>query len=177
MSKTFFTFLTGLAAGLLIAGAVWLAASPPRGEPVSLLPPPTPPDIQVYVTGAVIRPGVYALPPGSRVKDAVDAAGGFLPIADEDSVNLASLLQDGDHVEIPREAFDASSESLDRININQASAQELDTLPGIGPSLAEEIVSYRRQYGSFQKIEDIMGVPGIGPATFERIKDYITTGY
>ena len=177
MTKSFFTFLTGLVAGMLLAGILWLTASPPRGKPVELLPPATPPNIEVYVTGAVIHPGVYALPPGSRVKDAVNAAGGMLPIADRENINLATLLADGDHVEVPRAAFSSSEETTDRININRASAEELDTLPGIGPALAQEIVNYRRQYGNFQTIEDIMGVPGIGPATFDRIKEYITTGY
>ncbi|NOY98363.1 MAG: ComEA family DNA-binding protein [Chloroflexi bacterium] len=175
--KTSTNIVLGILAGLLLAGVLWVVASPPRGEPVALLPPPTQAPLSVYVTGAVLHQGVYDLPQGSRVEDAVEAAGGFLPIADKEHVNLAAALEDGEQVIVPRLEFSNSGADLDRVNINTAAAEELDALPGIGPSLAQQIVDYRRQYGSFRKIDDIMGVPGIGPATFDRIKDLITTGY
>jgi len=137
------------------------------------------------VAGAVPRPGVYELPDGSRVKDAVDAAGGFLAEADRTGLNLAAPLEDGQQLQIP---FLAGAEpvgaarvdepaALDLIDINTADAETLSTLPGIGPTLAQRIVEYRETWGDFYYIEDIMNVEGIGPSTFENIKDLIMTGY
>lgn len=174
-SKTFLYIAYGVLIGLLAAGVIWLAASPPRGEPVTLLPTPTPGMVTVYVSGAVMTPGVYSLPDGSRVEDAVLAAGGFAPGAETDSLNLATVLEDGQQIDVPG-IVSASHVNAGRVNINTASADELDTLPSIGPTTAQAIVDYRLEHGSFASIQDIQNVPGIGPATYDKIKDYITVG-
>lgn len=175
----------GALIGLAAAGAIWLTASPPRGQAVTLRPPPTPVPIVVQVSGSVPRPGVYELPAGSRVRDAVDAAGGFLAGADYGSVNLALPLNDGQEVVIAGptpEGDDAGSDTTRSgdasdvvapnplVDINTATAEELETLPGIGPTLAQRIVDYRTQNGPFETIEDIMNVSGIGLATFENFR-------
>lgn len=189
---------------LLTIGACYLLwrPAPPEPAPVAAIvvytptamptatpaPTPTPPPIVVYVSGAVAHPGVYALPPNARVADALAAAGGPLDGADLTQVNLARRLVDEEQVHIPRpgETPLAAPTPLLRtttapasgasgpININTASAAELDALPGIGPGYAERIVAYRESHGPFATIEEIQNVPGIGPATFARIKDMIT---
>ncbi len=172
---------------LLLGIAVFLVRRPhPKGIEVIPPPPtPTPAPLRVYVSGAVRNPDVYLLPPGSIVKDALVAAGGATSQADLDNINLALPLQDGMHVLVPRKGetpapSSASSPVLNvtsstgRININTASQEELETLPGIGPSLARRIIQYREANGPFRNIEDILQVKGIGEATFERIKNLIT---
>jgi len=187
--------------GLLAAGVINLIASPPRGEPVQLLPPPTPAPILVHVTGAVAEPGVYELPPDSRVQHALQAAGGLLPEADSRGLNLAAKLEDGAQITIgtrpptgtpnpdptgggssvilptPTASRDpATPDPQAVIDINTATQAELETLPGIGPVTAQKIIDYRTENGPFQTIEDIQNVSGIGPATFDKIKDRITVG-
>jgi len=173
--KTLLNIVYGILIGLLATGVIWLAASRPRGDPVALLPTPTPGMLTVYVSGAVATPGVYSLPDGSRVEAAVQAAGGFVSGAEQESINLAALLEDGQQVNVPG-IVDTSHVTPGRVNINTATASELDALPGIGPTTAQAIVDYRLQHGSFQVIQDIQNVPGIGSATYDGIKDYITVG-
>lgn len=142
--------------------------------------------IQVYVSGAVERPDVYSLPINSIVKDALSAAGGPADDADLDRVNLAAPLGDGMQVHFPRQgeaaavpAGGALSNPIPAsgpIDINTATLEQLDTLPGIGPSIAQRIVDYRQANGPFQSIEQIKDVKGIGDALFEKIKDSITIG-
>ncbi len=165
----------GILIGLLAAGLIWLATSQPRGAPVTLLSSPTPGSLTVYITGAVTLPGIYYLPEGSRINDAVKAAGGFTTNAEIDQINLAVPLEDGIHVNVPG-VGGTSHILLGRININTATVDELDTLPGIGQTAAQMIVEYRIQNGPFQAIQDIQNVAGIGPATYNRIKDLITLG-
>lgn len=184
--KNWRTIVIGLIAGLLAAGAVWLVSRPPRGQMVRLLPPPTPAPLVVHVSGAVARPGVYRLPAGSRVKDAILAAGDALPDAWLDGLNLAALLEDGVKIEVLRFPPPAATTSAGPtrlpspvtltgpIHINQASQEELESLPGIGPVIAARIIAYRDENGPFSKLEAIQNVSGIGPATFEQIKDFIT---
>ncbi len=93
--KSWWKVAFGILCGLLGGGLIYLVSSPPRGAPVQLLPPPSPAPIQVYVTGAVIHPGVYALPAGSRIEQAIQAAGGAAAQADLQAVNLAEMLEDG----------------------------------------------------------------------------------
>jgi len=184
--------LFGVLTGFFLAGVAFLAARPPAGQPIVLEPAPTKAPIVVHVIGAVVRPGVYALPEGSRVQDAVMAAGGLLAEANPNAINLAAKLEDGQQVAIsdqsgrvplavtPTAAFEVieptkpAPESGDLININTASQEELESLPGIGPTLAQRIIDYRTEHGPFKQIEDIMNVPGIGPATFDQIADLIT---
>ncbi len=151
----------------------------PTDEPAT----PTPATINVYVSGAVKQPDVYALPSNAIVEDAIAAAGGVTAAADLDRINLAIRLADEMHVYVPRqgEAAPPPSDSApgaatEKININTASAEELDKLPGIGPSIAKAIIDYRTKNGAFKKIEDINAVKGIGDALFEKIKDQITVG-
>ncbi len=147
--------------------------------------------IYVHVCGCVKKPGLYHLKAGSRVADAVDMAGGFTKKADQTAWNLAQALEDGMQIRVPALGEEASgSASLsassdggpdgragdkgDKININTASAEELTSLAGIGPSRAEDIVAYRESHGAFKTIEDIKSVSGIGPSIFDKIKDRIT---
>ena len=172
--------------GLFLAALIWLVARNPGGEAVALRPVPTEQPLVVHITGAVPRPGIYAMPKGSRVQDVISAAGGFLAEADKSNINLAERLEDGQRLDIPYgeggsiliptpgERLVPSGDEL--VNINTASSAELDTLPGIGPTTAQKIIDYRTQNGPFQAIKDIMNVSGIGPGTFERIKDKITVG-
>ncbi len=182
-------------AGLCIlagAAALYWIARPPQGDPIQLLPAPSPSQYQVYVVGAVVQPGVYSLPPGSRVNDAIQSAGGFRGDSDEVAVNLAAILIDGDRILVPTQKIPTPTRvnpsktpdpgntvapiiTPELININIASLEELDTLPGIGPVTAGRIISYRQLYGSYKTIQDIMNVEGIGPALFSKIKDLITT--
>lgn len=154
----------------------------PTAEP----PTPTPSTINVYVSGAVNQPDVYALPLNSIVKDAIAAAGGATDEADLDRINLATKLADQMQVYVPRKGEEAPAPippdgsapapAGDKININTASVEELDKLPGIGPSIAGAIIDYRTKNGPFQQIESINDVKGIGDALFEKIKDQITVG-
>ncbi len=173
--------LIGFGLGLLILGFWTQSATKP--ETIEFLPSEeasTP--ILVDVAGAVIQPGVYQLPPGSRVNQAIKAAGGLSQEADfawiERHLNLARKLTDGEKLYFPRQgelAAEAGT-TLGRktINLNQATPAELETLPGIGPAMAERIVSYRQKQGGFKTVEELMAVPGIGPKTFVRIKDQLS---
>ncbi len=143
---------------------------------------PTPPPIRVYISGAVRRPAVYELPPDSIVQDALDAAGGPTSDADLVHINLAQGLADQQHVYVSREGeanptppVSGSGESAGAtVNINTATAAELEALPRIGPTMAQRIVEYRQTNGPFESIEEIQNVPGIGPATFAGFEDMIT---
>ncbi|HEY69136.1 MAG TPA: ComEA family DNA-binding protein [Anaerolineae bacterium] len=177
--------LAGILMGLLSAGIFSLVSSKPRGHAVALLHPPTPGPVQVHVCGAVNQPGVYALPRGSIVEHAIEAAGGFTPEAVPSALNLAAVLEDGQKVHVPEQENHAVSIASsayttvdpapgELININTATASELDLLPGIGPSLANNIIEHRQNYGPFTSIEDIINVSGIGPAKFAELRDLIT---
>jgi competence protein ComEA len=173
--KTILNITYGVLIGLVAAGIILLAVSRPRGEVVTLLPTATPGMLTIYINGAVATPGLYTLPIGSRVDAAVKAAGGILPGAEMNEINLAMQLTDGQQINIPG-IVDTSHVNVGRVNINTATAAELDNLPGIGPTTAQAIVDYRLQHGPFQVIQDIQNVPGVGPATFAEIQDYIIVG-
>lgn len=133
--------------------------------------------ISVYVCGAVKCPGVVELPEGSRVNDALEAAGGFAEDASREQVNLAAKVSDGERIFFPTcEEAASVAEERDRdglININTASAEELCTLPGIGASRAADIIRYREREGAFVTCEDIMKVTGIKNSVYDKIKDRI----
>ena len=154
--------------------------------------------LTVYVTGAVNHPGVLTLGEGARAADAVNACGGVLPTADMEKVNMAQMLKDGQQLLIPEKTGKqerlsggkvtgeevkgkhASGKSNGKdekggiVNINTADESELDTLPGIGPSMAKRIVEFRQTEGAFQSPEDLKKVRGIGDAKFEKLKDRIS---
>lgn len=170
----------------------------PRPEPILITQPTpaptaTPAPLQVYIVGAVQHPGLYALPPGSRLAHAVEAAGGLSEEADAEAVNLADLLRDGQQVYVPKRGtppppaptplgaaappsagLSAARSAAELININTASAAELESLPGIGPALAQRIIAYREEHGPFASPEQIMQVSGIGQGRYEQIKGQIT---
>lgn len=185
-----------LLAGLLLLGslgglAFWLRPQP--APPLAVLTPtprptasPAPP-LTVHVTGAVAGPGVYRLPPGSRAEQAVAEAGGFTEEADPSSLNLAAPLVDGQQVVVrSRLRTPAAAEPAAaaggltqpgpgaKLNLNQASAADLDQLPGIGAVLAQRIVERRQRLGPFRSIEQLRDEKLVPAATFERIKDLIT---
>lgn len=169
-----------MVAAALIGGSVGLVSRP---RPVALtLQVPSPASsspagrVVVHVSGWVKVPGVVELPEGSRVVDAVAAAGGALPGADLGAVNLAEPLVDGGRVLIPgpgQTDGEAVAVADGRVRVNQATAAELETLPGVGPVLAERIVAYREQNGPFSTVEDLLGVSGIGERTLEELRPLV----
>jgi competence protein ComEA len=166
----------GLAGGLLAAGVLFLVTRPPRGSPVALLPLPTPAALEVHVAGAVLNPGVYTLPPGSRVHAALEAAGGPAGDANLEALNLAEFLADGEQLRVPTrvEAATQASTAANLLDLNTAAQAELEALPGIGPIMAERIITYRQEHGPFVYLEDIMAVEGIGEGIFAEIKSLVT---
>lgn len=142
----------------------------------------------VDIKGQVAAPGVYELPGDSRMKDAIDAAGGFLSDAEPKAINLAMKVQDEMVIYVPAIGEEAAlpapqpsavpaggAEAADAlVNLNTATDADLMTLPGIGPSKAAAIIAYRTDNGNFQKIEDLTNVTGIGEKTFEKLKDSIS---
>ncbi len=175
----------GVVCGLLGAGIILLVSLPPRGQAVQLSPPPSPQPLVIDVSGAVAQPGVYTLPAGSRVTDAIQVAGGVTEKASTGSLNMAALLEDGQQVRVPEirttpgldESIGSrSSGGIILVNINTASQSQLEELPEIGPVTAQKIIAYRDQMGPFLKIEDIQNVEGIGSETFKKIEALITVG-
>lgn len=141
-------------------------------------------DVVVHVAGAVALPGVYHLGGDARVIDAVAAAGGLAADADSDALNLAALLRDGDRVFVPHMGLPVPAvvgpvggspgESSGPVNLNTATADELDALPGVGPSTAASIVAYRDQHGPFGSVEGLLDVRGIGPAKLDGMRGLVT---
>lgn len=142
----------------------------------------------VYIIGAVKHPGLYRYTGNARVHDAVEALGGFTKNAARDSVNLAEFLKDGEQITIltrkqaekadkkrVSQKRDAAEDTAGRVDLNQASKEELLTLPGIGEAKALLIIQYRTEHGAFSKPEDIMQISGIKEGIYQKIKDLITT--
>jgi len=182
---------------LVILGGLFFFLRRPEPEPIFILTPeptatplptPTPRPLCVYVSGAVAYPDVYELASDSIVKDAIEAAGGPTDEADLNRINLARRVHDEEQIYVPRKGEESppvsppsdspllpsSSQEGGKVNINTATAEELDALPGIGPSIAQRIIDYRTTNGPFRSIEEIKNVKGIGDITFEKLKDKIT---
>jgi competence protein ComEA len=156
------------------------------------LPTATPGPLNVFVSGAVVAPAVYQLPPGSIVAEAIEMAGGFTRRAAQEQVNQALSLSDGMQIHVPEvgetavvippisaptpTAVSEQPAANELININSASQGELTELPGIGPSTAAAIIEYREQNGPFASVDDITKVSGIGPVRLEQIRHLITVG-
>jgi competence protein ComEA len=144
----------------------------------------------VHAAGAVVVPGIHSVPPGSRVSDLLAAAGGPAPDADLDRVNLAAAVADGERVWFPRLGEEAEPPVVAGsggggasggdggppapIDLNVATAEELDTLPGVGPATAAAILEHRSTHGPFTSVEDLLDVPGIGEAKLEQLRDLVT---
>jgi competence protein ComEA len=174
-----------LAVAALLAGR-WLASAGTPAErplvraPVRVTSTAAQAPLVVDVVGAVRRPGLYRLPAGSRVADALARAGGATSHADTALVNLAAPLADGIQIAVPRRGSAAASTvagapgsaggSSGPVHLNSASVADLDTLPGIGPVTAQKIVDYRQQHGPFTALDDLDAIPGIGPARIEQLR-------
>jgi competence protein ComEA len=200
-------WVAGLVAALFLAGWTWLdrptvepapAAVPAdealsdealSDEPAATMPPvgeasETSAALVVSVVGLVVRPGLVTLPAGSRVADAVAAAGGMLPEADPGSVNLAAVVVDGTQIAVgvpgaaagPGGGAPAGSGPGpgSRVDLNAATAADLDGLPGIGPVLAQRIVDHRTRNGPFRSVDQLDDVPGIGPAIAAELAELVT---
>jgi competence protein ComEA len=140
----------------------------------------------VYVVGAVQRPGLYRVPTGSRVADAVSHAGGFTRRADPAGVNLAAPVADGEQLVVPARLPVAvaaaqgapvdgvgSAAPAGPVQLSVATAEQLDSLPGIGPVTAERIVEYRTAHGAFRSVDELDEVPGIGPSRVEQLRGLV----
>ena len=200
--------LTGcVCIGVVGFGGYFLVRSPPTPVETSLIYSSTVPQSQhipsatttttiaqfltVHVAGRVNQPGVYMVLPGSRVIDAIRAAGGSTKSADLNSINLAVPLSDGQQIYVPaigekvrgNQSGPIAGGNTDMpaqgvsypININTADLATLDLLPGVGPATAAAIVSFRDQHGEFSRIEELQDVPGIGPSKFAALRDMVTT--
>jgi competence protein ComEA len=134
------------------------------------------PSVIVHVTGAVVRPGLFELADGARVIDAIAAAGGFTETADQNQLNLARVLTDGEQFAVPVEGEGGADAvaSDSRVNLNTADAAALDTLPRVGPAMAARILAWRDANGRFTSIDDLRSVSGIGDKTFEGLRELIT---
>ncbi|GAA1952064.1 hypothetical protein GCM10009776_12540 [Microbacterium deminutum] len=139
----------------------------------------TPAAIYVYVSGAVRSPGLYVLDGGSRVVDAIAAAGGFTADAEESTVNLARPLDDGEQLDVSvagagvASATSAGPSGDGTIDLNTADVAALDTLPRIGPAMAQRIIDWREANGRFTSVDDLLAVPGIGDKLLESLRDLV----
>jgi len=174
-------------ADILTPPPYWGQMSAPAtiAEVIVSLPTATPQPLRVYISGAVVQPGVVTLSAGSLLVDALEAVGGAADDADLDGINLAAALADNQHVTVPRRAATpqpaievvapvGAAPVVILVDINTASAAELETLPHIGPAMAQRIIAYREAHGPFARIEDIQNVEGIGPTRYKDLASLIT---
>jgi competence protein ComEA len=198
--KHLYQITIGILIGLCAAGLILIVSKPSSGEPITLIPAPTATEtsqpkptqtetpLYVQIKGEINRPGIYSLPNDARLEDLVSKAGGVTAEADNNRINLALILHDGDYIfipaegqEIPEVARNAPDNSVKDqgnninypININDANQDELESLPGIGPAKAADIIAYREMIGSFSSLEDLLEISGIGTATLESLREYL----
>lgn len=167
------------------AGAEPAGAGPPSS--VAPLPPVT---VTVHVAGQVRSPGVYAVPSGGRVADAVLAAGGASPEGDVEQLNLAARLSDGERIYVPKRGeapppavapagpgagpgAGPSPPAGAPVDLNTATAEQLEALPGVGPATSKAILTYRSSHGRFRSVTELLEVPGIGPAKLEALRPLV----
>jgi competence protein ComEA len=199
--KPWLFLLTGVLIGLLATGGILLIARPERGVPITLMPAPTltpsglpkptatPMPIQVQIKGQVNMPGIYKLEKETRLYDLIDLAGGLTENADIDRVNNVFILRDGDYFfipsigeKIPDTARNAPGNNLlddasffdYPLNLNTATQAELESLPGIGPAKAMDIITYREQVGAYKTVDDLLNIAGIGSSTLDAIREYLS---
>lgn len=169
---------------LAVAFSAFLILKPHNADAITPIENPvptiiTPPMVVVDVQGEVNSPGVYELPVDSRVNDAIKAAGGATKSADLSFINQARLIKDGEQIFVEKVTYRSTttihktSSISGVLNINRASAKDLEKLPGIGPVLASRIIEFRKVNGSFQSIDDLRKVQGIGASTLEKFKSKI----
>jgi competence protein ComEA len=167
-------------AGRYLAGAGASSGSAPSGEQtLEEVDAAAPAALVVHVVGAVRRPGLYRLRDGARIADAVARAGGATRRADVSLVNLAAPLADGAQVVVPRRAPPAApggaraapAAPAGPLHLNTATLEQLDELPGVGPSTAQKILDFREEHGAFTTIDELDAIPGIGPARLEQLRE------
>jgi competence protein ComEA len=178
-------YVLALLAVLALAGRVAFKDDPPEppAAPLNLRAEPAPArKLVVHVVGQVFKPGLYSLPDGSRVDDAISRAGGPKPRAALEAVNLAAPVADGQQIVVPsrREAAQAlaggpvaGATPGARVHLNSATLEQLDELPGVGPVTAQKILDYRTEHGAFASVDELDAVPGIGPATLAELRDLV----
>jgi competence protein ComEA len=191
LSRREIVLVATIGALALGGGALWYVRSVPgpvsveaRGAGPEIGPTPAPVAVFVDVAGWVRRPGVYELDEGERVIDAIECAGGARPGAELTVLNLAAPLTDGQQVLVPRklEPAPGASEGVapdapagtTLVNVNTATAAELETLPGIGEVLAQAIIDFREDSGPFTSVDQLIDVSGIGEVTLEEIRELVT---
>ena len=172
MDRPLMTAIGFVAAAVAVALIAWPRESP--SPPVEFVSSATSRTVTVHVAGAVKRPGLVVVHVDARVADAIVAAGGATRNADLGALNLAAGLGDGARLVVPT-AGDGGSDGADGalIRVNSATLNDLQRLPGVGPVLAERILSFREANGSFETVEDLLDVPGIGEAKLEAARDSI----
>ncbi|MGH9198515.1 MAG: helix-hairpin-helix domain-containing protein, partial [Acidimicrobiia bacterium] len=181
--------LAVLLGAAVIGGGVFVYAQtqtsppPPQIKKISQQEAPNPmgPKLVVHVAGMVKTPGLYELPDGSRVADALQAAGGALEEADLDSLNLAEIVSDGIKIFVPKKGEGATGETgpggeqpKGNVNLNSATQEQLEALPGVGPVLAERIIAYRKTKGRFTSLRQLLEVEGIGTKKYDALKNLLT---
>jgi competence protein ComEA len=174
-----------LAIVLVLAGKLLAGGSAHRARAFPLpraAPPAPPPQLVVDVAGAVRRPGLYRLPQGSRIADALARAGGATAKAAVEGVNLAAPLVDGEQVVVPLRSAgggvaaptgSSTGASSGPVSLSAATVEQLDDLPGIGPVTAQKIVDYRTQHGAFHSVEELDAISGIGPAKLDQLEGLV----
>lgn len=176
-----FILLAAVALGIVLGVAALRVFDDRSAPPIIVRDAAQSRTISVQVSGEVAAPGVYDLDPDARLEDAIRAAGGATSDADLAALNLARRVRDGEDIEIPRirptpgPGTPVAEDGDERININTATADELDTLPGIGPALADAIIEYRETSGPFGSIDELARVPGISARMVDAMRDQVTT--